>query len=493
MRTIRKLAGSIGLTLGLAVGHLLPVDSALAQSPPNPLLLSTQSRTAEEAGGDVRQAVQWSSDDSAASQSTQADYAAAPGAPSQVEQVGWRSTAGCSGCNPVGYSTRPGPCFSPGLCPPYMYGGAGSVPPGTDPEHVMSAGASYESLWGKVHTPIRYYAELNYISMRLEGSRTPPLVTTSPAGTALTPSGLLPAATILFGRTDKLGDEPRDALEARIGYWLVDGQFLGIEGYYTLIDDSNTNFHADSGTYPILAVPFLNGVGAEARDIVAHPNFNAGGARTGSVDVNFDSDYESGGMNLRHILWADFERNVRIDFIGGYRFVRLDENLTVQQQFFTPGAGVVAESNSVIIDSFDADNEFHGGEFGLSGQWLCGRWTLDVLAKVAMGNNHQSVTVDGSNTETVVGGGVFTTPGGTLTQPANIGRFTDDQFTVMPEGWLKLQYQLTDHLRLTGGYRASLINDVVRPGDQINRMRTPAFNSTTTWMQGIDAGVILEY
>ena len=140
---------------------------------------------------------------------------------------------------------------------------------------------------------------------------------------------------------------------------------------------------------------------------------------------------------------------------------------------------------------FDTENEFHGGEIGLSGQWHRGIWSLDMLAKVALGNNHQAVNINGLTDDSTNG----ITVGGTFTSAANIGRISRDKFAIMPEGGVKLQLQLTKNVRLSAGYRLLYLNGVIRPGDQINRTAgsSQMFQETSVWMQSIDGGLIFEY
>src|SRR5690349_17281083 len=62
-------------------------------------------------------------------------------------------------------------------------------------------------------------------------------------------------------------------------------------------------------------------------------------ALSGSVRVESESDLQSAGLIMRHVLWADFERNFRIDLLGGYRFFQLDENLTITDTRLIPPLG----------------------------------------------------------------------------------------------------------------------------------------------------------
>ena len=359
-----------------------------------------------------------------------------------------------------------------------------------------------EELWGRVHRPVRYWAALDFVGLSFEGMWTPALATAGPPGAAFADAGVLPDATVLFGN-DQYDDDIRGGAEVRLGYWLVDGQFTAIEGYYLGSETASTHFRVES-TFPggqILGVPFYdNGTGEDANVVAYEGVPGTAGDRTGSIDIDTQSDFQSGGILLRHVLWADFEKNFRIDMIGGYRFAKLDESLIISQDYNRPAndpTGFVA-SNVKIQDVFDTENEFHGGEIGLSSQWHHGCWTFDLLGKVALGNNHEVVEIRGQTTQTLVGGSPTTTEGGTLTAASNIGRESRNEFAIIPELGLKLHFQLLSNVRLSAGYRVLYINEAVRPGQQIDRVigggrPTRTFQRSSIWMNGFDGGLTLEY
>jgi hypothetical protein len=98
-----------------------------------------------------------------------------------------------------------------------------------------------------------------------------------------------------------------------------------------------------------------------------------------------------------------------------------------------------------------------------------GRFSAGLLGLVALGSTHQVVDINGSSTLAGTGAIAGTNPGGILTQPSNIGRHTQDEFAVVPQVQLKLGCDLTRWLRATVGYDFLYWNQVVRPGDQIDR------------------------
>ena len=144
------------------------------------------------------------------------------------------------------------------------------------------------------------------------------------------------------------------------------------------------------------------------------------------------------------------------------------------------------------------------------------RWTVDLRTSVALGTTHERLRVEGDQIRTLPGQPPLVLAGGLLALNSNSGRFTRDQFAVVPEVGLNVGYQVTDHLRLFAGYNFLYWSRVIRPGDQIDPVldinRIPRFvppgvvvppapevrpavlfRETDFWAQGLLAGVQFNY
>ncbi len=365
----------------------------------------------------------------------------------------------------------------------------------------------------RVAQPVRWWTRLSYLSMWADGYGVPASATTSPAGTAQAVAGVLPNATVLFGN-EQIDDGQRNGGQVKIGYWLVDGQFMAIEGDYWALADESTRFSASESfqndpNARILARPFFN-LTTMQQDaaLLAFPNFVRPGATVdldGTIDIESQSSMQSAGLTFRHILWGDFERDVRLDVFGGYRFVQVDESFLIRDSFFDPGGGLIGPTLRESTDIFDVRNDFHGGEVGMSLEMFRNRWAFEVMAKVGLGNNHQVVTIDG-NTQISSLGTTAIEPGGLLALPTNIGRYTRDTFMAIPEGAVTARYALRENLELGVGFRILYFDDVARPGQQIDTTindsqiggtltgdarPTHVFRSADMLLRGVD--VSLEY
>lgn len=202
------------------------------------------------------------------------------------------------------------------------------------------------------------------------------------------------------------------------------------------------------------------------------------------------------------------------------RYLNLDEDLTIIEQNTIVGASRFTTANgtlvaplgttSTVTDLFKVDNDFYGVMLGLTGEWRKGMWSLQLLGRVSLGETRQRVEIAGSQVVSVPGASTGTFPGGLLARPSNIGTYSDNQFTAVPEVGLNVGCQLTPHLKLFAGYSFLYWSNVVRVGDQIDRSVNvagipffpqppaiptgtprplPTLTDTDFWAQGVNVGL----
>src|SRR5262249_26870691 len=128
-------------------------------------------------------------------------------------------------------------------------------------------------------------------------------------------------------------------------------------------------------------------------------------------------------------------------------------------------AGQVIDRSS----SFDSRNQFYGGQIGTEAEYRYGPWFLNLRGKLALGSTHETVMIAGSTTSTSPLGTPSTIGAGPFALPSNIGRFSRDQFSVVPEFGLNIGWQATPNIRLTAGYTLIYWTDVLRAGEQVDR------------------------
>jgi hypothetical protein len=346
----------------------------------------------------------------------------------------------------------------------------------------------------------RLWLRSEYLLWWAKGSDTPALVTSNPVGTTPEMSGILgePGTTTLFGDSN-VTDNLRPGGRFTLGYWLTPSRRFGIEADYAFLGSGITRYRADISTMPILARPYYDmAADADAALLVAHPDF-----LSGSVAVDATNDFQSA-----ELLWrgAMFQRcGDRLDFVVGYRFAQVDDGLAIHQlSEWTRAQGVIpAGTTKDITDDFNTTNQFHGGQLGVAYQERMGQWSVQMLAKLGLGNTHSRVQIDGRTITTLPSGISGTFEGGLLAQSSNIGTYERNSFSVMPELGVMIGYDITCRLRATFGYTFLYWSKVARPGDQIDTSLAQlppeptiagggpvfAFDTTDFWAQGMNFGL----
>jgi hypothetical protein len=358
-----------------------------------------------------------------------------------------------------------------------------------------------ESLWVRAE----------YLLWWTDGLRLPPLVTTSPDGTPRANAGVLGEAETRVLSSTAVNNDSHSGLRIRAGTWLDGAGHLGIGGDYYALNNQVSRLELSSDGSPILARPFYDILnGQETAELVGFP-----GVISGSVAAEARTEFRSAGIHLRiNLCCNDWSANAcghdgsRLDALVGYRFGQLKDDLVIVENLTSQDPANPGSFD--IHDAFHTENEFHGAELGIQYQRQRGRLLFEFLSKMALGNNHQVVTIGGS-TRLVSGGVDMTFPSGILAQRTNIGRFARDEFAILPEVGVNVGYQVTPRLKMTLGYTLVYLSNVVRAGDQIDRDVNPnlfppeavpfagplrpefAFRETDFWAQGLSVGGDLRF
>jgi hypothetical protein len=332
---------------------------------------------------------------------------------------------------------------------------------------------------------------LEYLGWFSRGRNTPPLVTSSAAGTDRADAGVLglESTTILYG-DDPIGTDIRSGLRATFTHLFADGCTAGTFRFWGLEDSSET-FAINSGNRPIIAQPFFNTLlGIQDSLLVAFP----GVSNPGSINVLSKNDIIGidawGSRN-----WYD-DGCSSIDWLAGYQFTRLDDSIVINSALTAadPNGAIPVGTQISVVDAFRTQNEFHGGSIGMIGRTYRGPVQIEALAKIALGGVRQAVIING---RTTVGG--TTSTGGFLAQASNIGSFERNRFAVSPELNVNLIYDLNESWRLLGGYSFIYWNNIVLAGNQLDTsLPVPfaaggtqpevLFQRTDYWVQGMSFG-----
>ena len=386
-----------------------------------------------------------------------------------LEDAIWQ--AGCQDCGPpCGAGVGGHRCFAPGgLC-------------NAQCRHTRVYRARYLG---------RLWFDYEVLGWATKSQYVPPLLTTS---TDPTDQGILGrATTIILAGDETLYDQLQIGGRLTGGWWFHPDKSSGVEFHYFALDGEDLFYQTESTfSEALLSRPFTNAdSGIQDREL-ANPNtFSA------DVRVGVDKDFSGAGALYRTVLQSGCHH--RIDIVGGYRYLRLYEQLHINEDIVRE-TGLFRSGNR--FDRFRGESEFHGGELGLVGRWQKGYWSLELVGKGAIGASRRNILINGASSLVDIDGNATTYEAGVLAQPSNIGNYNDDEFAFTSELGVSLQYDLTCQLRASVGYTFLYWSDVSRVLDHVSLtldpdlIPPPGGTATNTfewvtddfWAQGLTAG-----
>jgi hypothetical protein len=289
---------------------------------------------------------------------------------------------------------------------------------------------------------------------------------------------------VLYGNST-INNQLQSGFQVHGGFWLNDCHTCGIDISFFDLFTSRSTFNASSnGTNVALFRPFFNtSTGMQgSEDISYTPDGIAGGAT-----VQNRSTFLGGEANFRKQLCCvdDCCKSYRVDLLLGYRILSLQESLEIDENLNTTAPA----GNILVQDRFVTNNVFNGGQVGIDAECSRNGWIFGLRSLVALGVTTQSVNISGLTVLTPAGGTPTVLQGGLLAQKTNIGYYTRDPFTVVPEVCLKVGRQITENFRLTIGYDFLYWSNVLHAANQVDPVVNPYYIPTT----GTPAGSPLPY
>jgi hypothetical protein len=356
-------------------------------------------------------------------------------------------------------------------------------------------------------SPGRIWVDAEVLLWWMKPANLPPLVTSSPPGTALGGVGVpgAPGTSVVFGGSP-VNEDLRVGGRVTAGLWLDCDRTCGVEGYFFELGNRAQSF--SGGTPGSVGRPFLDAAtGLPNAELVSSPGFLDGRVQASASSGGLIGAGALGRANV--CCGCDY----RLDALAGYRFLSLNDRVGVTENLTsTDVTQSVAPlgTNIIVTDRFHTTNQFNGGDLGLAGEVRWNHWTLGGTARIALGSTHERADIEGSTRITVPGFPPVMSPGGLLALSSNSGSHTRDVFAVVPEARVQLGYQIGPHLGVHAGYSFLYWSRVLRAGDQIDLTVNPAllpppipgasplrpafaFQGTSIWAQGIDLGLELRF
>ncbi|HZU37938.1 MAG TPA: BBP7 family outer membrane beta-barrel protein [Gemmataceae bacterium] len=342
-----------------------------------------------------------------------------------------------------------------------------------------------------------WYASSEFILWWLREGHVPPLLTTSSFASA----GRLGEADtrVLYGE-DSLQTRHGDrfnGVRLTLGYALDAEGSWAVEGRAFLLERDSTYYKTVSNGDVLLARPYINALtGLPDSEVIAGPIPQ--GLRTGGF-VGY-SRVELFGEEANLVAELASSPSARLDLLVGAHFLQMRDRLDL-----TATGRLLPDQTTLfgLTDHLHVHDCFYGGQTGLRGEFVRGRWFVNVQATVALGGTVQTIEAYGDRTYQTPQQKIVQ-PFGLAVLPSNRGTFGQTDFDVVAETGVNVGYQLTQWLRTWVGYNFLYWNNPIRAGDQVDVVVNPTqlqgplvgparptvpFHEATFWAQGLTAGV----
>ncbi|MEM7478570.1 MAG: BBP7 family outer membrane beta-barrel protein [Planctomycetota bacterium] len=333
-----------------------------------------------------------------------------------------------------------------------------------------------------------------------EDLHSPALVTSAPTG--VLPRLGTPGVQTVFGGPDGIDMGVVPGFRTEFGMWIDNAKKAAVMGRAYGFSQNVSYQNSDTGANVSLGNPFFNpNTPGEDALLTAFMTPVGGRAWEGDISVRADVDLLGTEGSLKVLLTEG--SGARFDLIGGYTYNRLISSLDIASRSTNFLVGDLIADGTVFDtrDVFATENEFHGGHLGLLSSVTRKGLTLSTLAKVSAGNMRNSSEISGYEIATL--NNVSTpTAGGLYSQPSNIGRTSENNFSFITELGVKLGFNLNEKIRANVGYSMMYWSSAAMAGDQIDRvidltgaLGRPARNLVTDgfWAQGLDFGFVYNY
>ena len=383
-------------------------------------------------------------------------------------------------------------------------------PPPSEADHPPLPGLSDPCSCGKLGP--RFWVSSEYLLWWVKkGPVDAPLLTFNPSnGTAAALTD--PGTQVLLGPGGQgLSYGGFSGGRVTAGGWLDSCEQIGLEASGFLLERRPFTLLASSSAPPRLGNPvnFTVPFGGLTPGEAAFTNGN--GAAIPEI-ATVQSSSQLWGAEVNGLLNLTSSDRWHIHLLAGLRYLDLAENLRLTENF----SDVTTSGSEILFDSFQTRNQFYGGQVGTRIGFTFRKLSAELTTLLALGENHEVLSINGSTTVTngAFGFPTGTFPGGVYADVSNIGRFNRDVFSVVPEARLQLGYDVTSRLRALVGYNFLYVNNVMRPGNQVDRNlnanqnyagnfavgTTPVFNTPPNqpgpllqrsdfWAQGVSFGL----
>lgn len=293
-----------------------------------------------------------------------------------------------------------------------------------------------------------------------------------------------PTTTVLHG--GKIGEDTFNGLRFTAGVGFGNSCSCccwGFEAGFFFLKREQTNFSLTCDETVTVARPFFDALnGAQSSQLVCSPLIlDANGdlvqrPLAGTIGVNTSTRLWGAEANLTQNCWWDPCGKMSLTLLYGFRYLSLDESITINEALITPDTDPVAPGEiNLVTDQFSTRNRFYGGQVGAKLERRFGRFSVELVGKVGMGVTQQSVDIRGGAVNILRDQDPVFLSSGLYAATSNIGHYDRSKFSFIYELGINAGYYLTDNVRVFGGYNFIGWTNVVRPCDAIDTNINPDY------------------
>lgn len=347
----------------------------------------------------------------------------------------------------------------------------------------------------------RFWAGAEFLYWKIQNSKeTVPLVV---EGSTVRPVLGQPGTSVVLGGKN-IHNDFRVGERFNLGFWLDCNCCYGTEANYFFLP-SRTHRHSvcSSGLpgSPFLAAPFFDVTQSiESSESIAS-SVSSISPFSGKAVLKLKNSMQGAELNGFVNLPGCCEFGLSI--LGGFRYWNFNETLT----FDTNSPYLNISDVYRTRDRFGVMNSFYGGQLGISANYLCDCFSVELKGKVALGATWERLHIQGFLlTNDFDGfGEVQKFEGGYFALPSNIGHFERSEFAVLPEVSINFGYQALSCLRIQVGYSFFYVSNMLYAGRQIDRNINPSqsiaapldprprLKTDSLWVQGLNAGIEISF
>lgn len=368
-----------------------------------------------------------------------------------------------------------GPAMPPGLAPNGHPNGNSDDPLQLDSKTVRHN--AFGSDEGGDYRPIRSQLNIEYLILWYKSHRHPVLATLGDPNDPIPGALGQPGTVILHG--DRTGPGASNALRVTYAWWLVDPEIISIDTSFMIMEQRQLIFTAASDDLgnPTISRPFFNVTGntqdADPRSLPF--------VQRGAINDSFLTRLMGAEANFKYnVTGRPCDEGLALMLFTGPRWIRLDERY--QSNDFSQDLPAGTAESRTFSDRVTCYNNFIGGQVGGALRWRWDRLSLDLIGKLAVGANYQTINAAGTVTQTEDLTGFTTVSNeGLYVQSTNAGVHHAHQVSIVPEFSLTVGFFLTDNFRFSVGGGFWNMSNVVRPGAVLdNRIDLQAPGIPTT-------------